>query len=74
MVTNKQQHDYFTVEILFRHEPLHVCKNKEANQLQLICAFIFATKLVYFVQLLFFLNPKFQASSHLLWQHRLVCV
>ena len=26
------------------------------------------------VQSLFFINPKFQASSHLLWLYRLVCV
>ena len=38
---------------------------------QLICAFVFATQIL---QFLFFLNPKFQASSHLLWLHRSVCV
>ena len=38
---------------------------------QLISAFDFATHIV---QSLFFLNPKFQASSHLLWLHSLVCV
>ena len=38
---------------------------------KLISAFVFAT---WIVQYLFFLNTKFQASSHLLWLHSLVCV
>ena len=38
---------------------------------QLFSAFVFATQVV---QFLFFLNPKFQVSSLLLWLYRLVCV
>ena len=38
---------------------------------KLISAFVFATRIL---QSLFFLNPKFQASSHLLWLYRPVCV
>ena len=38
---------------------------------KLIRPFVFATQIV---QSLYFLNPKFQASSHLLWLHSLVCV
>ena len=38
---------------------------------QLISAFLFA---ILIVQSLYYLNPKFQASSHLLWLYRLVCV
>ena len=38
---------------------------------QLISVFVFATWLV---QSLFYLNPNFQASSHLLWLYRPVCV
>ena len=38
---------------------------------KLISSFVFATRIV---QSLYFLNPKFQASSHLLWLYRLVCV
>ena len=38
---------------------------------KLISAFVFATRIV---QSLFFLNQKFQASSHLLWLHSRVCV
>ena len=38
---------------------------------KLISAFVFAT---WIVQSLFFLNPKFQASSHLLWLYSPVCV
>ena len=38
---------------------------------KLISVFVFATRIV---QSLYFLNPKFQASSHLLWSYSLVCV
>ena len=38
---------------------------------KLISAFAFAT---YIVQSIFFLNPKFKASSHLLWLYSPVCV
>ena len=38
---------------------------------QLISAFVFAT---WIVQSLFYLNPKCQASSHLLWLYSRVCV
>ena len=38
---------------------------------KLISAFVFAT---WIVQSLFYLNPKFQASSHLLWLYRPICV
>ena len=38
---------------------------------QLISAFVFAIQIV---QFLYYLNPKFQASSHLLWLYSPVCV
>ena len=38
---------------------------------KLISACVFATRIV---QSLYFLNPKYQASGHLLWLYRLVCV
>ena len=38
---------------------------------KLIGLFVFATRIVHF---LFFLNPKYQASSHLLKLHRPVCI
>ena len=38
---------------------------------QLISAFVFANRIV---QSLYYLNPKFQASSHLLWLNSMVCV
>ena len=38
---------------------------------QLISAFVFVT---WIVQSLFYPNPKFQISSHLLWVYSLVCV
>ena len=37
---------------------------------KLISAFVFATRIE---QSLFYLNPKFQACSHLLWLYSLVC-
>ena len=52
-----------------------ICENKDADQLrgnsEADHAFVFATWIVHF---LFFLNPKFQASSLLLCLYRLVCV
>ena len=52
-----------------------ICENKDADQLRgtakLISAFVFAT---WIVQFLFYLNPKIQASSHLLWLYSPVCV
>ena len=38
---------------------------------KLISVFVFATRIV---QSLYSLNPKFQASSHLLWLYSLVCI
>ena len=52
-----------------------ICENKDADQpavtAKLISAFVFATMLV---QFFYFLNTKFQASSHLLWLQSPVCV
>ena len=50
-------------------------ENKDADQLcgsrEMISAFVFATRIV---QFLFYLNPKFQASSSFLCLYRSVCV
>ena len=53
-----------------------ICENKDADQLrgnreadQRLC-FRYRDS----TQSLYFLNPKFQASSHLLWLYSLVCV
>ena len=50
---------------------LHLCENKDADQLrgnrEADQRFFFATSL-------YFLNPRFQASSHLLCLHSPVCV
>ena len=58
---------------LVRKPTICICENKDADQLtaKLICAFIFATGIVEFF---YFLNPKFQASSHLLCLCSSVCV
>ena len=54
---------------------LHMRKKKTqisfAVSAKLISAFVFATRIV---RPFFFLNPKFQASSHFLWLYSLVCV
>ena len=74
---------YFTLPYLWTlYEPrlektgfLHMRKQKTqisfAVTAKLISAFVFATHIV---KSLFYLNPKFQASSHLLWQYSPVCV
>ena len=63
-----------------RKPTICICENKDADQLRgnreadtakLISAFVFATRIVHF---LFFLNPKFNASSHLLCLYSPVCV
>ena len=46
-----------------------ICENKDADQL--ISAFFSAIRMV---QPLYYLNPKFQASSNLLWLYSPVCV
>ena len=52
-----------------------ICENKDTDQLrgnrEADHAFVFAT---WIVQSLFYLNPKFQASSYLLWLYSPVCV
>ena len=53
-----------------------VCENKDADPLRgniakLISAFVFTIRIV---RSLYYLNPKCQASSHLLWLYRPVCV
>ena len=63
---------YF-MSIVMRKLAFCICENKDADQVtaKLISAFVSAIKLV---QFLYFLNTKFQAPSHLLWLHSLVCV
>ena len=52
-----------------------ICENKDADQLrgnrEADQHLFFASQIV---QSLNFLNPKYQASSHLLWQYIPVCV
>ena len=56
-------------DILVTYKPRHEAYAKTKAQIsfavtaKLISAFVFATRIV---QFLFFLNPKFRASSHLL--------
>ena len=66
------------MSLVVRKPAFCICENKDADQLrsncltaQLISAFVFATRIV---QSHYFLNPKFQGSSYLLWLYSLVCV
>ena len=58
-----------------RKPAFFICKTKTqincAVTAQLISAFVFAIRIV---QSLYYLHPKFQASIHLLWLYRPVCV
>ena len=58
---------YSSLSRVVRKPAFCICENKDADQLpvtaKLISAFVFATQIV---QSLYFLNLKFQASSHLL--------
>ena len=60
---------------VMRKPAFYICQNKGADQLWGYRAahqrLVFTTKVV---QLLYFLSPKFQASSHLLWLYSPVCV
>ena len=51
---------------------LHMLKQRRRSATaQLVGAFVFTA---YIVRLLLFLNPNFQASSHLLWLYSPICV
>ena len=56
------------MSLVVRKSAFCICENKDADQLrstaQLISTFVFAIRIV---QSLYYLSPKFQASSHLLW-------
>ena len=63
------------LSLVMRKPVICICENKNAEQLrgnrEADQRIFFATRLE---QSLYFLNPKFQASSHLLWLYSLVCV
>ena len=50
---------------------LHMRKQRRTSAAQLISAFVFAIRIV---QSLYYLNPKFQDSSHLLWLYSPGCI
>ena len=58
-----------------RKPAFFICENKDADQLcgnrEADQPFVFPTQIV---QFLYFLNPEFQASSHLLWMYSPGCV
>ena len=61
------------MSLVMRKPAFCICENKDADQLRgnLVSAFVFAIRIV---QSLYYLNLKFQASSHLLWSYSPVCV
>ena len=63
------------MSLVMRKPDFCICENEDADQLRgnakLISAFVFAT---WIVQSLFYLNPKFQAYTYLMWLYSLVCV
>ena len=68
------------MSLVMRKPAFCICENKDADQLcgnrkadtaKLISAFVFATQII---QSIYYLNSKFQASSHLLWLYSLVSV
>ena len=56
------------MSLVMRKPAFCICENKDTK---LISAVVFAIRIV---QSLFYLNLKFQASSHLLWLYNPVCV
>ena len=62
----------YPMSLVVRKPAFCICENKDADQTaKLISAFVFAIRIVNF---LYYLNPKFQALSHLLWLYSPVCV
>ena len=65
------------LSLVMRKPAFGMCENKDADQIsfavtaKLISSFVFAIRIV---QSLFYLIPKFQASSHLLWLYSPICV
>ena len=68
-------HMIIRMSLVMRKPAFCICENKDAVQLrgnrEADPVFVFTTQIV---QSLYYLNPKFQASSHLLWLYGPVCV
>ena len=58
--------NYWQLSRIMSKSAFSICKNEGADQLRLIwfCACVFARLIVWS---LYLLNPKFQASNHLMW-------
>ena len=73
--SNGLSHQLVHMSGVVRKPAFSICENKDADQLRgnrkLISAFVFAIPIV---QSLYYLNPKFKASIHLLWLYSPVCV
>ena len=63
------------MSLVMRKPAFSICENKDADQLRSNCAadqrLCFR---IWIEQSLYYLNPKFKASSYLLWLYSLVCV
>ena len=62
-IDQRENESMYHMSLVMRNPAFCICENKDADQ-QLISAFAFAARIV---QFLYFLNPKFQASRHLMW-------
>ena len=74
MLTEYKRYNFY-LSLIMRKPDFCICVTMTqisfAVTAKLISAFVFATRIV---KSLYFLNPKFQASSHLLWLYSPVCV
>ena len=57
-----------------RKPDFHMQKQRRRSAVQISCVVTSQLIRPLFVQTCYFLNPKFQASGHLLWLHSSVCV
>ena len=68
---NADKISYIVKNLLFAYPKTKVHAAVRYKTMQLISTFVFATLIV---QLLYFINLKFQVSGHFLWLYSLVCV
>ena len=71
IVSNLNRSSYYLSRVVRKPAFMHMQKQRCRSAAQLISASDFVIRIV---QSLYYLNPKFQASIHLLWLYRPVCV
>ena len=75
----KGKHAYYHMSLVMRKSAFCICENKDADQLRVASRNREADQRLWSrytdtIHPLYFLNPEFQASSHLVWSYSLVCV